>query len=173
MKESFEIRRFLFEDHARCASHGYIDPPPFGVRYPCPCCGYPTLKVRGIGQVCLLCLWEDSGLDDPDDDPWNETGVEVEQGSAPPWSSLGLARRNFELYGSVYDPGEVAPGASGDQSPIEREAKQATIEAFDDMLYEKDRAMLRVLWNRVHNGERVLERELHGRCGLRQRRLSY
>lgn len=35
---------------------------------PCPCCGYPTLKIRGDGECCTICHWHDTGQDDHDAD---------------------------------------------------------------------------------------------------------
>lgn len=39
-------------------------------RYPCPCCGNPTLdeKPPGTYLICEICLWEDDPVqfDDPD-----------------------------------------------------------------------------------------------------------
>lgn len=31
----------------------------------CPCCGFQTLSSRGDYEICKLCDWEDSGVEDP------------------------------------------------------------------------------------------------------------
>ncbi|WP_373294326.1 CPCC family cysteine-rich protein [Nonomuraea glycinis] len=36
--------------------------------YPCPCCGFLTLNVRGGYEICPVCYWEDDGQDDHDAD---------------------------------------------------------------------------------------------------------
>lgn len=30
-------------------------------KHTCPACGFPTLDERGMYEVCIVCLWEDSG----------------------------------------------------------------------------------------------------------------
>ncbi len=32
--------------------------------WPCPCCGYKTLKERGQYEICSVCYWEDDGNND-------------------------------------------------------------------------------------------------------------
>lgn len=34
----------------------------------CPACGYPTLIERGKNELCPICFWQDSGLDEKDAD---------------------------------------------------------------------------------------------------------
>jgi hypothetical protein len=52
-------RRSYFDDYADTIE----DLPPslvqYEVRYSCPGCGYPTLRDRGLGEVCYLCHPED------------------------------------------------------------------------------------------------------------------
>lgn len=58
LKEFFE-RRTLFDEHIE--KH----------RLPvctCPSCGYPTLRDKGMFEVCSICYWEDDGQDDGDAD---------------------------------------------------------------------------------------------------------
>ena len=33
-------------------------------RWTCPCCGFPTLRERGVAETCRLCRWEDDGRDE-------------------------------------------------------------------------------------------------------------
>lgn len=51
---AFDRRRRTFEDAGRAT---------------CPCCGYPTIPVRGACEICPLCAWEDDGQDDPERRP--------------------------------------------------------------------------------------------------------
>ena len=53
----------------------------------CPCCGYPTLDVRGDYEICLLCDWEDDGQD-------SDQATEVWGGPNGDYS-LEEARNNF------------------------------------------------------------------------------
>lgn len=32
----------------------------------CPSCGYPTISERGCYEICILCGWEDDGIDNGD-----------------------------------------------------------------------------------------------------------
>ena len=62
-------------------------------KYQCPCCGFYTLqeKANNTFQLCLVCYWEDDGVQfhDPDyDGGANEM-------------SLNQARENFKKYGAV------------------------------------------------------------------------
>ncbi|TXK35133.1 hypothetical protein FR742_38395 [Nonomuraea sp. C10] len=60
--------------------------------YPCPCCGFLTLNVRGGYEICPVCFWEDDGQDDHDAD-------EVHGG--PNYElSLTQGRRNFAESGA-------------------------------------------------------------------------
>jgi hypothetical protein len=88
----------------------------------CPCCGYPTLRVRGESEICALCDWEDDGQDDADAD-------EVRGG---PNGDLSLteARQNFADHWSMYDAETAAPL----QGIEEIEAKRAIAGAWDELL---------------------------------------
>ncbi|WP_315987496.1 CPCC family cysteine-rich protein [Actinomadura sp. HBU206391] len=66
--------------------------PPRDEPYPCPCCGYLTLRERGMHEICRVCFWEDDDQDDHD-------AGEVRGG--PNYDlSLTQARRNFAAYGA-------------------------------------------------------------------------
>ncbi|MGH9439129.1 MAG: CPCC family cysteine-rich protein, partial [Terriglobia bacterium] len=54
--------------------------------------GYKTLKGRGCFELCPVCFWEDSGVDEPNPDD----SLEEERAGF----SLLRARRNFDLYGA-------------------------------------------------------------------------
>jgi hypothetical protein len=60
--------------------------------YGCPCCGYLTLRERGMYQICPVCSWEDDGQDDHDADD--------ERGGPNRGLSLTEARQNFTAYGA-------------------------------------------------------------------------
>ena len=62
-------------------------------RFPCPCCGYLTLREEppGTYALCPVCYWEDDGVQF--DDPDYEGGANAE--------SLNTARRNFRDFGAA------------------------------------------------------------------------
>ena len=62
----FVTRRAYFEDYADTIEQLPPSMVKFGVRATCPCCGYPTLRERGMDEICDLCRWEDDGQDDRD-----------------------------------------------------------------------------------------------------------
>ena len=65
---------------------------PWAGPYPCPCCGYVTLRERGAFEICPTCSWEDDGQDDHDADDV--------RGGPNGRLSLADARRNFQSYGA-------------------------------------------------------------------------
>jgi hypothetical protein len=150
-------RRRWFEEYVRRIEQGVVKPPWPGVGYSCPCCGYPTLQGRGAHEICLLCNWEDDGQDDPHAD-------EVWGGPNGPYS-LAEARENFDQYLVMYSPNGGDPRVGGEDSPVEKQAKRAIVEAFDRMVGETDPTMLGTLWQQVSENERILVRELLRRIG--------
>lgn len=64
MNEALHDRRQWFEAYTTRIEQGVVAPLQAGLRYTCPCCGYPTLGERGGYQICELCNWEDDGQDD-------------------------------------------------------------------------------------------------------------
>jgi hypothetical protein len=60
--------------------------------YGCPCCGYLTLRERGMYEICPVCFWEDDGQDDHDADD--------ARGGPNRGLSLTEARHNFTAYGA-------------------------------------------------------------------------
>lgn len=56
----------------------------------CPCCDYFTLKVRGDYDICLVCFWEDTGLDIN----------KLDQYSGPNHQTLKEGRENFLKIGA-------------------------------------------------------------------------
>lgn len=60
-------------------------------RFPCPCCGYPTLlePPPGTYELCPVCFWEDDGI--PFEDPTYRGGANT--------ISLNEARASFAAMG--------------------------------------------------------------------------
>jgi Cysteine-rich CPCC len=55
----------------------------------CPCCGYRTLRERGLYEICCVCFWEDDGTSDT-------THVSAANGM-----TLREARANIATFGAV------------------------------------------------------------------------
>lgn len=56
--------------------------------YPCPCCGYDTVRSRGQYDICVVCYWEDDGATSGD------------EYSAVNHMTLSEARKNFSCIGA-------------------------------------------------------------------------
>ena len=158
MQIPFADRRQWFREHAQRIELGLVDTPRLGVRYPCPCCGYPTLEIQVRGyEVCNLCGWEDDGQDDPHaDEVWGGPNYEL---------SLSQARSNFERYFDKYHPEQASVhrilGISN--TPAQEQAKQEMVAAFDSMVGETTPAALDTIWEQVYVSQQILEEELHRR----------
>ena len=90
-------------------------------RFPCPCCGYPTLDEPSGYEICELCNWEDDGQGDAD--------ASIVRGGANGPYSLAEARLNFRRFLVMYAPHRdmrIAP-----DTDLERSAKQALIRDFE------------------------------------------
>jgi hypothetical protein len=123
-------------------------------RSTCPCCGYPTLEMRGQYDVCELCDWEDDDQDDPRaDEVWGGPNHEY---------SLAEARLNFQRYLHMYDP-DKPDWRPGGETAIEHNIKQSIVAAFDAMLNERDQARLVELWQQVVDNERQLQQAVEAR----------
>lgn len=154
-----------FEEYTGRADGGVSKPPLPGVRYPCPCCGYPMLSERGGYEICSLCGWEDDGQDDPHaDEVWGGPNADY---------SLTEARDNFRRYLIMHRPADLHRRIGGGDSPTEVAAKRAIIAAFDAMPVASDADAREALWGQAIAGEAVLEAELwrkiweHGSCWRR------
>jgi len=91
-----ERRDAWFNWYFQRTNDGVIKPRSEGVRYECPCCGYPTLEERGSYDICEICGWEDDGQDDP---------YAEEIWGGPNYSySLAEARENYRRYLTKYRP---------------------------------------------------------------------
>jgi hypothetical protein len=151
MKTSLAERRQWFDCYLQRIEQGQVDSPRLGARYPCPCCGYPTLEMLAHWEICDLCSWEDDGQDDPHaDDVWGGPNYDL---------SLSQARRNFELYLDKYPP-DQANYIGGPDSKVELAAKSHMIAAFDDMIGQTDPTTMEALWERVYRAQVALEQEL-------------
>jgi hypothetical protein len=119
--------------------------PPEGVRYQCPCWGYPTLEERGGYEICELCNWEDDGQDDPHaDEVWGGPNQDY---------SPTEARQNFKKYPIQYDP---ARKGSRSNSPAVDEAKRNLMAAFDRLAAATDTTTQQRAWHRVYDAEATL-----------------
>jgi hypothetical protein len=144
-------RRAWFDEYIARVEGGTVRRPITGVRYSCPCCGYPTLSKRGDYEVCPLCHWEDDGQDDAHaDEVWGGPNGSY---------SLARARRNFLRHLIMYDPAEPSRRIGEGDSDRELEAKRAMIEAFNSMVSAPDEDVLETLWHAVHRAEIVLRSE--------------
>ena len=82
------MRRKFFDSYGSRLNEQQATLPPGGVRFSCPCCGYPTLGGRAEYEICELCFWEDDGQDAPNaDEVW---------GGPNHGYSLTEAQQNFE-----------------------------------------------------------------------------
>ena len=115
-------RRAFFDSYAE--SVGKLPPSlvAYGLRFTCPCCGYPTLGVLGFDEICFLCWWEDDGQDDHNADV-------VARGPNRGYS-LTQARFNFAEVQLMY-AAEDDRRIGGPDSEEELAAKRRVIRAFD------------------------------------------
>ena len=120
-------------------------PQQVSVRYPCPCCGYPTLEERGGYDICELCNWEDDGQDDPRaDEVW---------GGPNQHNSLTESRQNFKKYLIMYDP--AREGSRSNSAAVEN-AKRELMAAFERVATAGVPRGQQEAWRRVHDAEAVL-----------------
>ncbi len=117
-------RRSYFDDYADTIEQLPPSLVEYKIRFSCPCCGYPTLRDRGLDEICYLCWWEDDGQDDRDADV-------VRGGPNNRWS-LTHARANFATYGVMYEP-ELDRRIGGADSAEEQRIKREITAAFDAM----------------------------------------
>jgi len=120
----------------------------YGLRVPCPCCGYPTLIGRADYEICFVCWWQDDGQDDA-------VASQV-YGGPNGLYSLAEARANFDRCYAMCPP--VA-----DQHPLDSQGaydlKMAVINAFEKMMATAP-SQHAMLWNSVFRGELEIEQVL-------------
>ena len=117
-------------------------------RFPCPCCGYPTLPSRGEWEICVLCNWEDDGQDD--------SFADEVRGGANGEYSLSQARENFKKYLVMYSPDNdtrIIPGCW----PTELANKQELISKFEELKVVVSKSKKEALWTDIN----WLEQKLH------------
>ena len=91
-------------------------------RATCACCGYPTQLASLDNQSCILCEWE---------------RPEAGRGDA---GALARARTNFKEHLTSYSPAEAEKWGGTVGAGRLREAKQALIRAYDDLIAAGDAA---------------------------------
>lgn len=108
---------------------------------PCPCCGYPTLTMRGVFEYCSLCHWEDNGQDDHDAD-------EVSGGPNGDYS-LTQARRNFAETLTMFRP-EEAGVTHWDTGQIDRgPQKRYLLSLYDRLITVADAVAAEQVWREI------------------------
>jgi hypothetical protein len=85
-------------------------------RYPCPCCGLPTIDEPGIYDICAVCWWEDDGRDG--DSPFSPNRVPMSE-----------ARANFYRHFTMFPPGLEPDGIA--DTPEQKERKRELVALFD------------------------------------------
>ncbi len=141
-----------------------IKPPQKGVRYNCPCCGYPTLEERGGYEICELCGWEDDGQDDPHaDEVWGGPNGSL---------SLTAARENFKTFLDKYDPKEYPSRFKDTDLELGKHHKRALMEAFDALRSEPDLKNKAELWQKVFEYEKHLDEDLTNSVRAFEKRIA-
>jgi hypothetical protein len=144
-------RRAFFDDYGSRSAEQAAILPSRGIRFSCPCCGYPTLAGRGTDEICELCWWEDDGQDDDQaDEVWGGPNHDY---------SLNDARENFQMFGVKYPP-QNDTRVGGPDSETVRGIKTELIGAFEAIMKEPSAGRLNELWEQVRILERGLEREM-------------
>ena len=151
-ENQLEQKRRWFESYVENIGNGIRKPAKDGVRYTCPCCGYPTLSERGGYEICRLCDWEDDGQDDPDADKV--------YGGPNKGYSLTAARENFRKHLIMYAVNDNRYEGPVD-SEKEKEAKKAIMAAFDEMWHAKKIKSADELWAVIRQNEATLDGELN------------
>ncbi|HEX7286956.1 MAG TPA: CPCC family cysteine-rich protein [Candidatus Angelobacter sp.] len=147
-------RRRFFDHYGSRPGEQQAALPPRGIRFSCPCCGYPTLGGRGTDEICELCWWEDDGVDD------NE--ADEEQHGPNAGYSLNEARMNFQVFGVMF-PQDNDPRIGGPDDETTRATKAQLIGAFSAMVDEPPSDRLNELWDQVRILERALNAQLKRR----------
>jgi hypothetical protein len=151
MKATLFERRKYFDSYGARPAEKLAALPPRGIRYSCPCCGYPTLAGRGTYEICELCWWEDDGQDDADAD--------VVAGGPNDNYSLVEARDNFERFLVMYPPDQDRR-VGGPDTEATRALKRALIDEFEKLMASPTAPELDLIWASVRGIERQLYRNL-------------
>lgn len=141
----FEKRKQWFETYVARIEKGVMKSPQPGVRYPCPCCGYPTLEERGGYEICQLCNWEDDGQHDPHaDEVWGGPNSNY---------SLAEARNNFQAYFTMYRPEDTRACRL---STNQNEGKNALISLYQQIMNASNQSQRDHLWKMANEFEKKL-----------------
>ena len=160
----FHTRRAFFDGYEKKMIAGRRDlspvlPAPY---YTCPCCGYPMLSSRGDFEICLLCWWEDDGLDDEQGYPGD-----LDRESGPNHMTLREARRNFEEHlHSTGTGGNIVAGMN-DEKALENNRR--IVAAFDALLGASETQEILDLFSVVDEALLDNARVLMQHPGLRRR----
>jgi|GEM_PF-1526760 len=92
-------------------------------RYPCPCCGLPSIDEPGIYDICAVCWWEDDGHD----------GLSA---FSPNRIPLLEARANFSAHFTMFAPGLEPEGIA--DTPEQRERKRLLVALFEQLRSDTD-----------------------------------
>lgn len=144
-------RRAFFDDYGSRTSEHEAKLPSRGIRFSCPCCGYPTLAERGTCEICELCWWEDDG---PDDDEADEIRDGPNYGY-----SLNDAQENFQMFGVMFSPQEDRRVGGLDNETLWA-IKNELISAFEAIRKQPSAERLNEIWEQVRLLERALYKEM-------------
>lgn len=117
-------------------------------RFPCPCCGYPTLTAQNEWEICILCHWEDDGQDD--------SSANQILGGPNGKYSLTMARKNFEKYLIMYSPDSDTRIVPEDW-PGERSIKASLIKSFEKLKNTIDKTTIQLIWQQIYELEQKLD----------------
>jgi hypothetical protein len=106
-------------------------------KYLCPCCGYPTLSVRGSFEICGVCDWEDDGQNDGNA---NET-----LGGPNGDYSLTEARSNFQNFATMYRPSDPR------FSRFNKEKLKEIIDLYEQSFQSKNSSQIKLLFDRAES----------------------
>ena len=151
-------RRRAFFDNCGSQQHEQAAKlPSRGVRFSCPCCGYPTLAGRGTDEICKICWWQDDGQDDDADEVYGGPNRDY---------SLNDARSNFQQNLVMFPPDED-PRLGGPDSAVAVNLKRNLIAVFDAIMEEPPVEQLNDLWEQARGLEWTLNLELKARRSSR------
>ncbi len=103
-------------------------------RYPCPCCGLPTIDEPGIYDICAVCWWEDDGHEGHS--PFSPNGM-----------SLTQAKQNFLENLSIFAVGQEPDGFADTEE--QRGRKLRLLESFEALRSDTDSGSQEILRDRI------------------------
>ena len=148
MIDLHERRKWWNERFVTPPAGGVLQVSPVGVRFCCPCCGYPTLEESAAYEICGLCSWEDDGQDDPN-------ANEIYGGPNGDYS-LSEARANYACDLTQYRKSDLESNSMRRQTGREINAKQSYINAYHALMEEDDGAAQAGSWREMSEAESIL-----------------